>query len=327
MIVLSMITKNSYRELGDKFVETLRRSLQVPYRAIILVDDGEDETAEVVKRFAEEHGKEVVVTRSRLYGYHRATRATARQTAIDVFLENFSDEWLMFLDDDAWLNPGWWEDVRRFLGEPRVGEIWGVNWSAEGSPEDERRRLLEARGVRYEDFLIRMFEERGGTHDTLYRRAAIEGVRIPPCLHVYEDAFLHYYVVCRGWEYRISRVGVTHVNPGARGGPGDPPKPIMRFVLLAGIEKGYTGSLLRDLPTIMRPVGGFLLNLVGGVRGLGPRRGLEVALRYLRSKLRYRWLLYRTARELRRLLGRVRVDRCELVAGGLSGRLSELLCS
>lgn len=81
--MLAMITKNSLSKLGRIFREALRSSLQVPYHAIILVDDGSDATAEYVK--------EVIVTRPRLYGFERPTRATARQTAIDVFLENFTD--------------------------------------------------------------------------------------------------------------------------------------------------------------------------------------------------------------------------------------------
>ncbi|MEM4898118.1 MAG: glycosyltransferase [Pyrobaculum sp.] len=129
-MILSIITKNSYEKVGEKFAEVLDSSLQVPYRAIILVDDSDnDKTATFVKRFAESRGKELIVTRSRNYGYFEPTRATARQTAIDIFLVNFSEEWLFFLDDDFILNPGWWEEASRYTQKPRVELVWGVDYT------------------------------------------------------------------------------------------------------------------------------------------------------------------------------------------------------
>jgi hypothetical protein len=56
---------------------------------------------------------------------------------------------------------------------------------------------------------------RGGTHDTLYRRKALEGVNIPPELHICEDAWLHHYVRYNGWESRIIKTGITHYSPTA----------------------------------------------------------------------------------------------------------------
>ncbi|MEM3936202.1 MAG: hypothetical protein QW141_08015, partial [Ignisphaera sp.] len=86
-IVMSMITKNSVERVGEEaFYRAWKSSLQIPYKLIVLVDDSTSpRTREFVKRFADEHGKELVVSGSRLYGYHKATRATARQTAIDIF--------------------------------------------------------------------------------------------------------------------------------------------------------------------------------------------------------------------------------------------------
>lgn len=87
MIVLSIITKNSTERLGMKlFADVLISSLQVLYNPIILVDDSiSDKTAEIVGMFTHEHGKEDIIERSRSYGYPIITRATARQTAINIF--------------------------------------------------------------------------------------------------------------------------------------------------------------------------------------------------------------------------------------------------
>ena len=57
----------------------------------------------------------------------------------------------MFLDDDAWLNDGWWEEAKKYIIEKRVGEIWGINWDI-----DQRRiRYLKS----YEKHLIECFQK------------------------------------------------------------------------------------------------------------------------------------------------------------------------
>jgi glycosyltransferase involved in cell wall biosynthesis len=122
-----MITKNSYEKVGNYFSEVWESSLQVPYDVIILIDDSDtDRTREYVKKFAQLHGKEVIIERSRLHGWHKPTRATARQTAIDTFFQNTTAEWLFFLDDDVILKDGWWDEAGEYIKEEKVGLIWGV---------------------------------------------------------------------------------------------------------------------------------------------------------------------------------------------------------
>lgn len=77
----------------------------------------------------------------------------------------------MFLDDDAVLNLGWWEWVlqNELLDGPEIGEIWSINWDS----TPERMRFLRMFGINLKEYLIRKFYDRGGTHDTIYRRAAI----------------------------------------------------------------------------------------------------------------------------------------------------------
>lgn len=76
---LAVITKDSAERLGSVFEETLRSSLHVPYDVFILVDDSStDRTRNAVRRFCREHGKELIVEKSRLYGgANKPTRATA----------------------------------------------------------------------------------------------------------------------------------------------------------------------------------------------------------------------------------------------------------
>lgn len=205
-----MITKDSLRKVGNRFEEVWRSTLQLPYRAIILIDDSSDDsTRRFVENFAERHGKELIVERSRLYGNTKPTRATARQTAIDIFFENYDDEWLVFLDDDFILSSGFWKEASQYVEEPAVGLIWGVDYTPHW---DERLKWLEARGISERQHAVENFKRRGGLHDTLLRRKAIEEIKIPPWLHVYEDAYVKLYVECRGWQWRVVNAGGVHLR-------------------------------------------------------------------------------------------------------------------
>ena len=215
-IVLSMITKNSYEKVGNYFDKVWESSLQVPYDLIILIDDSDsDKTREYVKKFAQEHGKEVTIERSRLYGWRKPTRATARQTAIDIFFQNTVAEWLFFLDDDVILRDGWWEETRSYLSEETVGLVWGVEYT---EMWEERMKYFNIRKLDYTEYAINAFKKRGGLHDTLLRRTAIDGVLLPPWLNVYEDAWIKRYIECKGYEWRIVRRGALHLRREGRTG-------------------------------------------------------------------------------------------------------------
>jgi glycosyltransferase involved in cell wall biosynthesis len=294
-----MITKNSFEKVGNFFGRVLESSLQVPYNVIILVDDSDtDRTREFVKRFADEHGKEVIVERSRLYGWHKPTRATARQTTIDIFLQNTSDEWLFFLDDDCVLNHGWWRWVEenKVLEDGRVGEVWGINWDA----TPERERYLKKFGIDLGQYLIQKFEERGGTHDTLYRRAALEGVVIPPELHVYEDAWLHFWVKCRGWKHAVNPIGVTHYNPLSLFT--DLRREMEKLKLAIAIanrygiteykeprDRSWLGRGMLAYLYMLRHIAGFFPMLVTTTKLYGWRIGFSEAVKRQYLKLWFRW--------------------------------------
>jgi len=126
-------------------------------------------------------------------------------------MHNFNNEWLMFVDDDAILNDGWWSWVieNKAVENPKTGEIWGINWDS----TPERGMFLKFFKKNVKQYLVEKFNVRGGTHDTMYRKKAIKGVKIPPELHVYEDAYLHHFVRCHGWETVINPIGVTHYHP------------------------------------------------------------------------------------------------------------------
>ncbi|RLE93399.1 MAG: glycosyl transferase [Thermoprotei archaeon] len=284
--VLAMIVKNSWSECRGILLEVLDSTLQVPYKAFILVDDGADETREVVGKWCAEHGKELVYSRSRLYGHPHPTRATARQTAIDIFLENFQDEWLMFVDDDAVLNPGWWSEAEPHTHDPRVGLVWGLNYDS----TPLRQKFLETLGVDYVGYLIRQFEVRGGTHDVLLRRAAIEDIMIPPQLHIFEDAFIKHWVECKGYECRVVKAGIIHKNPGR-----EPSRRTLKLMAEWGLKLGLEDPRYRNplfgLYALARATAGAPLTVLTHVRAKGVG-GFLTGARRAKTKWLYRLYLW-----------------------------------
>ncbi|RLF20068.1 MAG: glycosyl transferase [Thermoprotei archaeon] len=283
MTVLSMVTKDSYTKLMKAPItleDVLNSTLQIPYKALILVDDSKDKTREVIRRWCDKHNKELIISSSRLYGYYRPTRATARQTAIDIFMENFNDEWLMFIDDDIIINKGWWDEAQKFVSDPRIGLIWGINYDC----TPERSYYLKMLGVDYIQYLIKEFYRRGGMHDTMLRRAAIKGIMIPPELHIFEDWYVLKYVQERGYRVGIVKAGITHYNPFI----GYPMKDIRWMAYLAkkyGVEpKDIEYAMYR----LIRSLGSIVPSLPLSIKSFGFRKGVRRAFDRWKIKVLYR---------------------------------------
>lgn len=303
-LILSLITKNSYSKLKQtpiSLYNVLASTEQLPYETIILVDDSDDETAEVFREWCDEKGKKLLACRSKTYGYGKPTRATARQTAVDVFLENFREGWLMFVDDDVILNRGWWSwlEDNGILNNDEVGEVWGINWDA----NPKRERILQIFGLDLKDYLIRKFHERGGTHDTLYKRKALEGIKIPPELHVYEDAYLHFWVICKGWESIVNPIGILHYHPTFTDLKQDKEKiecaikealkyGICEYEFAKIFEEGSKNKIKAYL-MLARPLLGLAPMISTTVNLYGFKRGIKEALKAQYLKLWFRWKVLR----------------------------------
>ncbi|MEM2094347.1 MAG: glycosyltransferase [Candidatus Bathyarchaeia archaeon] len=300
-LALSVITKNSFTKLKNipiNLIDVLDSTKQLPYRTVILVDDSTDQTVEVFKEWCEREGKELVLIRG------AGTRAIARQKAIDCFLGNLIEAWLMFVDDDVILNHGWWSWVleNKVLEEPSVGEIWGISWDA--SPQ--REKFLSFFGIEFKDYLIRKFNERGGTHDTLYRREAIEGIKIPPELHVYEDAWLHFYVKCRGYNSVVNPIGVRHYHLEASGSTDEEKKKIRTAIEVMskyGIIEYETYRAYKASQkavaylALARPILGFPPMLFASLRAYGLKQGFREALARQYLKIWFRWQMIKAIKK------------------------------
>jgi hypothetical protein len=129
------------------------------------------------------HGNVIVLSMN-------GTRAKAREAAIRLV----STEWFMFVDSDVLLSRDWFTKAQVNVKDD-VGAIWGLNIDV--IPNMTR----DKRFIKLQSLIARQcFHLRGGTHDTLIRRKAVEGIKIPEQLHIYEDAFIMEWIKNGGYK-------------------------------------------------------------------------------------------------------------------------------
>jgi glycosyltransferase involved in cell wall biosynthesis len=153
----------------------------MPVHELIVVDGGStDQTLRILDEFHACYGNVKII-------HDRGTRATARQKGI----ENVTTEWFVFVDSDVLLCRDWYKKASQFVA-PDVGAVWGTEvWSTIKNRTVMKYFLLVTRKI---------FEIRGGTHDTLIRAHAVRGIHIPWNLHVFEDAFIKDYIEDHGYR-------------------------------------------------------------------------------------------------------------------------------
>ena len=163
-------------ESGSVLEETLERlaraeeTAAVTVSRLVVVDnESEDDTREIARAAADANDWEpIVVTRS-------STLPEAREIAID----RVDAEWFLFLDDDVRIPRSYLSDVAEAVA-PIVGAVQG-------------RKTATGSDVHNTDW-VRRRARRGGTHATLIRRDAIEGVSYPEDLLVLEDEYTRRHV-------------------------------------------------------------------------------------------------------------------------------------
>ncbi len=173
-----ILTKNSERLLRE-CIDSVYRN--VPVNRLIVVDGySNDATGKIVQGVEEKRGNVVFVR-------DRGTRGSARQIAMN----KVTSEWFMFVDSDVILSEGWFAKAQKLISDD-VGAIWGIEiWSVL-----RKMRILKL----FERVTLKIFEKRGGTHDLLVRRKAVEGIRVPFHLHTYEDAYIKSWINKKGYK-------------------------------------------------------------------------------------------------------------------------------
>jgi len=180
-----LITKNSSKHtpIFERSLSTLYYT--VPVKRLIVVDDfSTDNTLRILGKFPRVEVHQL-----------KGNRAVARQYGIGLV----ETDWFMFIDDDVILCKDWFKIAQKYM-IPAVGLIWG--WDRICNPHSRNRMkvMYYLRGMDEYRLMLRNFQQRGGLHDTLIRREAVEGIQIPTDLHVYEDWFIKRYVEKKGFK-------------------------------------------------------------------------------------------------------------------------------
>lgn len=173
-----IITRNSERMLSDCLKSIYAN---VPLNRLIVVDGySTDKTLQIVRGFQNKHGNVMLIQ-------DNGTRATARQKGID----HVKTEWFMFVDSDAVLCNNWFKKAEKHMGL-KVGAVWGIEvWSTIHNPMILKLFLMVTRKI---------FDLRGGTHDTLIRTDLVKDIKIPKILHVFEDAYIKDWITEKGYK-------------------------------------------------------------------------------------------------------------------------------
>ncbi len=173
-----LITKNSER--------LLRRCVQsiydnIPVGQLIVVDGfSKDQTIPILNEFDQKY-HDVKIIRD------HGTRGSARQKGI----QTVSTEWFMFVDSDVVLCRDWYRKAQKYI-QPNVGAVWGTEvWSTIKNVKTLKLFLVTTRKI---------FDVRGGTHDTLIRTDLVKDIHIPSNLHVFEDAYIKNWVEGKGYR-------------------------------------------------------------------------------------------------------------------------------
>jgi len=189
-----LLTKNSGHLLA-KCLDSVYRN--VPIKRLIVVDGfSTDRTLGILDNFNRKYGNVSIVQMN-------GSRAKARTEGI----RRVSTEWFMFVDSDVLLSKNWFKNTQPNL-YGGVGAVWGLNIDV--LPNIKNRFIL-----RLQCMLARQcFSMRGGTHDTLILRQAVEGIAIPEHLHTFEDAFIMQWVKERGYKALVGKdIYCLHYKP------------------------------------------------------------------------------------------------------------------
>jgi len=189
-----LLTKNSGHLLA-KCLASVHQN--VPIKKLIVIDGfSTDRTLEILERFNSKYGNVSVFQMN-------GSRAKARTEGI----RHVTTDWFMFVDSDVLLCRDWFQKARPDLGDG-VGAIWGLNVDVIPNVKDKRFLKLQSLVAR------QCFSLRGGMHDTLILRKAVEDIIIPEQLHAYEDAFIVRWIEKQGYKALVgSDVYCLHYKP------------------------------------------------------------------------------------------------------------------
>ncbi len=174
-----LLTLNSERILKE-CIQSIYEN--IPVNKLIVVDGySTDRTIPIISEFGERYRNVRIVM-------DKGNRATARQKGIECV----STEWFMFVDSDVVLCNDWYKKAQKYI-QANVGAVWGTEvWSTIKNAKTLSLFLIVTRKI---------FEVRGGTHDTLIRTKLIKDIKIPRRLHVFEDTYIKDWITAKGYRF------------------------------------------------------------------------------------------------------------------------------
>lgn len=185
-----MITKNSDGILRQSLNSIFKN---IPLNQLIIVDGySEDRTLDIIQEFSD----------IKLL-FDNGNRATARQKGIS----EVETEWFAFVDSDVILCNDWFDKAKQFMTSD-VGAIWG----------HEIELVKNIRSPLFYKVFWKVSKEcfhiRGGLHDTLIRRKAVQSIEIPSKLVRYEDKYIIDYVAENGYKVETPQnLFCLHLRP------------------------------------------------------------------------------------------------------------------
>lgn len=178
-----MPTKNRLEPCLPESLEAMDR--EVPVNRFIVIDaHSTDGTVEHLREFCDGNDIDLVLERS------DAPLPKARQRGMELV----ETDWFLFLDSDVVLLDGYFETLTGYI-EEGVGAVQGRKERSTNPDAPEYAATAE-------DWISRR-SFRGGTHSTLIRTAAVDGIDIPADLRTWEDEYIRRYV--EGRRFRDGR--------------------------------------------------------------------------------------------------------------------------
>lgn len=178
-----LLTRNSEHLLG-KCLNSIYKN--VPVNRLIVVDGfSTDKTLQIIEKYKLKFGKIKVLKST-------GTRARARELGIS----QVTTEFFAFIDSDVTLCKDWFKKAIAEMTNG-MGAVWGINIDVIPNVKQKWFLLLESMIARQGFYL------RGGTHDTLIRKSAIDGMQIPLELHAFEDAFIIDWIEKSGYKTKV----------------------------------------------------------------------------------------------------------------------------
>ena len=189
-----LLTMNS-EHLLEKCLKSIY--VNVPVKTLIVIDGcSTDRTLQILGNYKKKYGNVRVFKMA-------GSRAKAREEGI----KHVTTDYFAFIDSDVILCKDWFKKAQQDLASD-VGAVWGLNIDVIPNIKNKHLLLLESLIAR-QGFILR-----GGMHDTLILKRAVENIHIPKELHAYEDAYIIRWIKKQGYKALVgSNVYCLHYKP------------------------------------------------------------------------------------------------------------------